>query len=272
MQGIVENLPFDEYAKEEGLNASVLAQGRKSMLHMKSYIEGEDEDTPAKAWGRVIHIAVLEPENFGKKVSIFEGKTRRGKAWDEFIESNKGVEIISKDQGEALAKMMERVHAKPEIADLLKECSREVSLFWDGPYGRAKCRLDAFNQGVCIADVKTTGQIDPRDFTNTSGRLWQHGRLAWYQHGVEVVTGNKLPVYIICVEQKAPFDSYVLEYDSVALAVGFDQALETAMMWRKCQEANEYPGVQDGIGTLHLPKWMVTEHVESLEEVEASEL
>jgi len=272
MDNIVQGMPFEDYSGEEGLNASALSRGVKSMLHMHHSIHEEIKDTPAMRWGRIIHGAILEPEVFADKCVTYGGKTRRGKEWEAFKADNEGKEILTASEGADLAALAQSVLRNKEVTDLLTECQREVSIFWSGEYGKAKGRLDAYNPDVCIVDLKTTGDVTPSAFTNVAARLGYHLRLAWYRTGIEVLTGNRLPVYVIVVEQKPPYDSYVMEYDQTALGVGADQAVDIAMQYRACEKEGYFPGVQDGIGTLYLPRWMVTEHVNDMEEVEASEL
>ena len=51
---------------------------------------------------RAVHALVLEPENFDRDFAVYEGKTRRGKAWDAFQIEHEGRTILNtREHGEA---------------------------------------------------------------------------------------------------------------------------------------------------------------------------
>lgn len=272
---IIHDLPAEIYFKRPGLSASALVHGVKSMKHMRYYLTNPTEPTSAMRWGSLCHSAILEPERFERDIAVFEGESKRGKAWTEFCETNAGKEIVTVAESAQLAEMIEAVHGRADAKALLTEGQREVSAFWrTEEYGVAKGRLDILSDNS-VCDLKTTGDISR--FQNTAAQLLINVRVGWYQLGVREITGKLLPVYIISVEQNAPFDVRVWEYDSEALALGRDIAIKTAKRYRECCAAGRYPGVCEDIQTLRLPEWMTNQQMEKvgaseLEEMEATEL
>ena len=267
-------MPAAQYFKAPGLSASALVHGVKSMLHMHHYMTNDTETTPAMRWGKLCHSALLEPERFERDIVVFEG-TKRGNEWKEFQYENAGKEIVTVEESAQLAAMIAAVHWRPDAKALLTEGDREASMFWTlTDCGICKGRMDVYSPNH-IVDLKTTGDITR--FQNTAAQLLINIRVGWYQLGVEAITGKLLPVYIIAVEQNAPFDVRVYEYDSEALALGRDISLATAKRYRACQGTGVYPGVCSDIQTLRLPEWATQQQmnrvaVRELEEMEADQL
>jgi exodeoxyribonuclease VIII len=225
---------------------------------MRYYMQNPPEPTPAMRWGSLCHSAILEPDRFERDIAVFEGDSKRGKAWTEFCEENDGKEIVTVAESAQLAAMIEAVHGRADIKALLTEGQREVSMFWTGDeYGAAKGRMDVYLPGVQIVDLKTTNDLTR--FKDTAARLLYHLRMGWYQCGVREITGaaNCLPVYIVTVEQDAPYDTRVYEYDAEALAIGRDVAQAVAKQYRQAERDGVYPGICADITTLKLPDWMM---------------
>jgi exodeoxyribonuclease VIII len=277
---IIYDLPAADYFSRPGLSASALVHGVKSMKHMNYYLHNPPDPTPAMRWGSLCHSAILEPERFERDIAVFEGDSKRGKAWTEFCDENAGREIVTVSESAQLAAMIEAVHGRADIKALLTEGQREASMFWtDDEYGAAKGRMDVYLPGVQVVDLKTTNDLTR--FKDTAARLLYHLRMGWYQVGVREITGAStcLPVYILTVEQDPPYDTRVYEYDSEALAVGRDVAQAVAKQYRLCEKSGEYPGVCADITPLKLPAWMMDgddpfamKAVRDLETMEADEL
>ena len=275
MNRIVTDLPAEAYFKAEGLSGSLLVEGARSMKRAKWYVDNPKEETPAMRWGNLQHPALLEPDRFESELVVFEGKSKRGSAWTEFVAENQGKYCVTEEESELLAAAMDSIRSRPDAMALLTEGDREASAFWETTvYGKAKGRMDVYDVNH-IVDLKTTGDLD--NFKNVAARMLYHVKMGWYQIGAREITGKLLPVYIVAVEQDPPFDVRVFEYDSEALAIGRDIAINTAKKYRACQQSGVYPGACEDVQTLRLPEWMIKQHmekidVESIEPMEAKDL
>lgn len=271
---IVHDLPAETYFKAPGLSASALVHGVKSMKHMRYYMTNPSDTSPAMRWGKLCHSALLEPDRFERDIAVFEGP-KRGNEWKEFQSANEGREVVTLEESAQLAEMIEAVHGRADAKALLTDGHREVSMFWStDEYGEAKGRMDVYDVNH-IVDLKTTGDI--ARFQNTAAQLLINVRVGWYQVGIHEITGKLLPVYIVAVEQNAPFDVRVYEYDSEALALGRDISTATAKRYRECHKTGVYPGVCSDVQTLRLPEWATIQQMNrvgarELEEMEADQL
>jgi hypothetical protein len=96
---------------------------QKHIKKVGSKFSSEAMDT-----GTYLHTGVLEPHKLSKEISVFDGKTRYGKAWEEFKRKHSGKMIINlkqKEQGDA---MIKAVKSCPTAMEYL-EGEPEVSLF-----------------------------------------------------------------------------------------------------------------------------------------------
>lgn len=257
MSMICENMPFDEYVKAEGLNASAIKQGRTSMLHMHNYLNApRTEATPAMVWGSIVHLAILEPERLSREV-VYWNESKRTKAYKEFKAEHEDKYIITDEEADNLKRMTESVYSHPEAQTLLNESSKEVSLFADGNYGKGKARVDAMDSGM-ICDLKTTSAIHPIQFQQQAWKLGYFTQMGWYAEMYEACNGHAPDAYIIALESKAPFDVMFLELTSSALRHGREEALKIAKLYHITEMTEcTYNGVCDGIQPLNLPEYAV---------------
>ena len=250
----IYDLPFAAYAKEPGLSGSLLVEGVTSMYRMHYRAKNPKDETPQMRWGRLGHSSLLEPERLERDLAVFDGATKKGNAWDAFKLENEGKEIITEEEATRLAEMIEMVYANPVAKEFLTSCQHEVSMFWDGEYGRGKGRMDGYNPNQ-INELKFTADVTR--FKDTAARMLYHVKCGWYQVGVRALTGKLLPVYVMAVEADPPHDVMLYEYDVDTIAIGRDVAQAVAKQYRECQKTGEYPGVCSDIRTLRLPEWMM---------------
>jgi hypothetical protein len=219
-------------------------------------------------WGRLVHSVILEPEVAFIRLTVWEGKVKRGKAWDEFEQKAKDghKEVVTKQELAELQELSNNVHANRHAHRLIEATEHEVSLFWeDEVYGKAKARLDGLNpeERVGIVEVKTTRKIDARGFGNDCANLGYPLQLGWYQEAAVQAIGKKLPVTIICIENKAPFDCVVRTVPQSVLDKGLEEAVEQARKYRIAEHLGEFAGVNSEVEELLMPSWYtaVTEDV-----------
>lgn len=280
---IIPDLPRSAYDKAEGLNASSIVPGVKSMKHMRYSIQNPKDATPQMRWGNLVHSVLLEPERFERDCVVWDG-AKRGNAWKEFLEeTEEGKEIITAEESEILQSTIEAFTANKAAVDLFRDCSKECSFFWETPqYGKAKSRLDGYSPNL-IAELKTTNDISPTGFQRIAAKLLYHVRAGWYQVGVRELIGRLLPVYVACIEADPPHDIVVYEYSEEALAVGRDVSQAVAKKYRECEANGVYPGVCEDVRTLKLPDWMMKgdnplalvvngTSIEDLQEIQPKEL
>jgi len=246
--------PSENYNDSTAINATSIKAGRKSMLHMHYEMNRKDDNaTPAMVRGTHIHTAVLEPHNLGK-LHVWD-KPKKSKAWTEFKQGKNVRDIVTTAYLNELLQIRDSVLGNKEAFLLLNEgIEIEKFLYWNGPYGKAKARADGIDLNQ-ILEVKSTKDIHPRDFQRQSFNMGYHLQYGWYQEGMEAIGCGCLPVYILAIENKAPFDVCVFEVDSELIAFGRNQAVQIAKAYNACRISNFFPGVASDIQSLTLPEW-----------------
>ena len=250
---ITTELTFAEYRAIAGINASAIKKGRTSMLHMHHEMtKAETPSTPAQRRGTLIHLRTLEPDRFNEDVVVYDG-TKRGKKWDEFKENNEGKEVLTPLEVTYYNLIYDKIMEHPEARMLIEESQHEVSMQWEGTYGMGKARADMVSD--FIADLKSTGTVDPVKLQKHTFNQGWHIQMGWITEGLETLGRQDMTSYIIAVEQEAPHDVAVFEMDDDYVKMGQDEAHKLAVKYRACELDGKFQGCVDGIQTLSAPEY-----------------
>ena len=245
-----------EYNALPGIRASAIKAGAVSMKHMRARILGQQEEqTDAKAWGLIVHGAILEPERFWQGVTIWKGGlTKKGvlsmskatSAYEQFeAESTAaGKTILTDSQRVTLEQCIDAVWCKPAIADLLQASEHEVCRQWkDTAYGDGKCRLDGLCPGKFWVEVKTTCADSLDRYARQHYQMGYDLQLGWYSLGA----GVDLPCRLIIVSNGAVPDAVLFKpIAEHVLAAGREDAVEIARRYRACEAAGIFAGMDGG--------------------------
>lgn len=267
-----ESISFSEYLDVDVVNNSRLKAMGTSPLHYLTYPYREQRDTASKKLGRPIHTAVLEPEKFDKSIEIWSGGfTQRGEPtmsknstdYKQLIEraTLEGREVMDQGQASLCLDVQHHVWAHRVANKLLaKPAEAEISVFWTHRFGiKCKARIDILNAGKYLADLKSAVDITQDVFGRAAYKFEYHVQGAFYQDSVEVLTGKKLPYYIVAVEKQAPFDVVVYEVPDHVLDLGRDVYEQRLMRVVECTKTGMWPGVCGSIAELELPHWAYSE-------------
>ncbi len=268
--GVILDMPFSQYAAAEGINASKLSDGRKSMLNMRQSIITPRAQSPKMRFGTSAHCMILES---GNRFTICDavGQSKDAKAERQAAQDMAGPDgiVITSEELAEFTAMRETLMAEPTCRRIIENTQHEVSMFWGGAYGKAKARLDMYSPRT-IADYKTTDDIGVNAFMRTGENMWYHGKMGWYMEAVESVTGDKPDVFFVVQESKPPYDCYPVHVCAQVIKQGRKEAVELAMRWRCAVQANCYLGVVEP-GTIveyERPAWAAGADEVNMEGVE----
>ena len=219
--------------------------------------------TPAMLLGTNIHTAVLEPARFVDEMVVWDGKSRRGKAWDEFKGENDGKTIVTPAEVDLLADIQKSVCDHPEAVEIIEGCDKEVSVFWDSPeiYGEGKARFDMFTPNEMWGDLKSTSKIHPREFQSHAEKMGYFHQAGWAAEGMNRLgLSMEIGYYIVAVETSAPFDVVVYELDFDDVMIARLECKKIATKYKLALKSGQFDGVaSDGIQTLRRPSWATPE-------------
>jgi hypothetical protein len=206
----------------------MLGKLKISPKELARYFEKGSPTTSAMTFGRAFHLAILEPEVFSEQVAIYDGKTKRGKAWDEFSETNKGKDIITEIEFECIKGMETALVGNEEIIEFLVG-KKEVAMVWEDSLSSVRCKgkVDILN-GNTIVDIKTTQDASFEAFRRSAYKYGYNRQAAFYLDGF----GAKEFVFIV-IEKKAPYNIGVYHCSDDFIESGRNEYSSLLMDYKK---------------------------------------
>lgn len=212
----------EEYAALPGVRWSHLREMEKSPLHYRwATIHGKPDHDGLRL-GLGIHCALLESEEFAKRYVCFTGKTRRGKKWDAFKEAHRPpTKILTRTQMDNVIQSASAVRRHGQAESLLRGTT-EFQVSWTEVTSGLQCKARVDLVGESHVEVKSTADLGLRSFASRSANMGYHRQLAFH-HDALLANGvikPGTPIYVIAVEQTAPYDVVVFELDRAAIEAG----------------------------------------------------
>ena len=252
--GLHENVSFEDYLAWDAVSSSLFA---KSPAH---YQAGYQTASKQMALGSVIHACVLEGglENRYVVVPNFhtqngnvdaKGKPSHSKAttWykERVLEFVHGfppeVEICSQETYDKAKGVYDAIQNHGRASMLLDDGIVEASIVWNDSATSLTCkgRIDLLG-GSHFVDLKTTSSCA----TFNISRYNYHRQMAWYRHGLQVLTGEEFTPYIVCCECDPPYPVMAAPLSELALMEGWDECEELLNGLSACMFTDSWPGVE----------------------------
>lgn len=238
----------------------------KSPQHYWSaYLDPKREprkETPALLLGRVVHLAILEPQLLREEFAIdpgFNMRTNQGKAahQDWLTQIGPSKSVIDLETYNIAMRMREAVHAHPAAAELLRSGFAEQTWYWTDQATGApcKCRTDFMNRDRFVVDIKTTEDASPEAFGRSAAKYRYHVQGAYYTDGL--VNNGYTPngFVFIAVEKAPPYAVAVYYLDEIAADVGRQLYTRDLSVYALCKESGHWPGYGTEITALQLPSY-----------------
>lgn len=269
--GIYPNVPYDVYASWPAVRASTLNQCAKSLAHGRESEINPKDDTAATAFGTAFHCAVLEPDRFRDTYVIaptVDKRTNAGKEeWVLFKASLKPhQEIITESEYLIAEQMINGVYACRDAAVLLSHIShRELCVVWkDDETGLlCKARIDAITQfagWTFILDLKSARDASQHAFRSHMTTLGYYRSMAWYRHGLNVLSEHARRCVLLACEKVAPFCAVPYQLTESALEIGMTEMRALLRDYAKAQESGIFPGYSDDIVMIDVAGWKEREY------------
>lgn len=262
-----------EYGALPGITASAIKAGKTSMAHMRMVMQRprtDDGATPAMRWGKLAHMAILEPDRFAVGTAVWSGGRRAGKVWEQWQEDNIGKAQITEDERFQLLAMQSAVMRDSCAANLVRHCDAfEKVIQWDGVDGIGPCkaRVDgcgsgylnaAGNLGGKLIEYKTCKELgkNASKFLRQAEGLGYPLQLAWYWRGL----GRPEHVWCIAQESVEPYSVATIWVPAAVLEGALHEAETIAKTYRIIAELNGiFHGPAPDVVTWERPAWSVVE-------------
>lgn len=255
------NIEADDYhADRSAVSKSWLDQIDRSPAHLRAYLDGETHETPAMVFGRLVHTAVLEPDLLSglyvTPPTDINRRTKVGKeeyaAWEA---ENESKTIVTPDQLQQAELMRDSVRRNRAARVLLTAGDPEQTVVWrNSDTGElCKARADWLRENV-IVDVKTTQDARPAAFARSIANYRYDVQQSHYGEGFDLSR-----MVFIAIEKTPPYACAVYAGDDIMRQRGHDARLRNLEAYAECKARNEWPGYEEIVHEIHLPKWAVNQ-------------
>jgi hypothetical protein len=258
--GIYDGVTNAEYHAHKGALSSSGARLLldKSPQHFRARQE-KSETNEAFETGTLTHSLVLE--NDESAAELLDFKDWRTKAAQEVaaeVRAAGRIPVLQKQWDEIRA-MRDAVWANPDAALLLAGGKAEQSIFWTHESGALlRCRPDYYVPDspigpICI-DLKTSVSADPRKFDSSASDYGYFQQQAWYEDGIEALTGTR-PTFVFIVVEKGDVPAVTLpELDPEDVDLARDRNQLAVSLWNQCRARDEWPGYAP-TGPIRMKPW-----------------
>lgn len=261
---LLDGLTDEAYHEAPGVRSSALKAAVRSAAHFNAYLAQPRADTPALRFGRLAHLAVLQPEVFRATVharpDVGELRTAKGRAaladWKLGLPAG-GVDV-SPDEMAHLTGMVQAAHAHPRLSQLLQKGRAEQSLFWrdDAHDLPCKARYDWISERGVVCDLKTTSDASADAFGRDAIKYGYPLSAAHYLEGARIADVANPDTFVLVAIEKVP------PYGIGLYTLGGD-VLDYGHQWRHHAMLNIGRAIRDGANdgypdhfqVLELPKW-----------------
>lgn len=245
------------YHEGPGLSSSGLKELLKSPAHYRAYLEQEQADSAALRWGRLVHLAILEPELYQTSVLIrpeVDGRTKEGKAvLAEFASASVGKEVVTQAENLAVHRILDATQKNATASKVFSGGKAEVSVYWTDEASGVLCKARAdYLRGSTIFDLKTCYSAAESEFKKAVKAYRYDLSAAFYLDGFRTALPEVKNFAWVALEKTAPycFGFYAaVEEDLNAARAEISKALAT---YAECQKSGVWPGLPETFTNLSL--------------------
>jgi len=284
--GLHFDVSFSDYCRIDAINASLLCKVLESTPgHAKSRLDSdEDDDTDAKRFGRLLHLAVLEPASFETDVRCLPPNPPRKPSQPQRLAANRSensqASIDFWDAWNADPREIIKVKEMAKLQGIMGSIRRtqcinyvtggraEVTMVWIDPVTGLLCkgRLDFLqNQpwADVISDIKKSAFLIRADrWKRTVEQFSYHVKAAFYVDGYRTLTGETPWFVWLAVEDFPPYYSKPWKLNTeppdaqdpggLTYRAGQNLYRKALDVWAECLELNQFPAYGDDVEEIEL--------------------
>jgi hypothetical protein len=243
-----------EYFADPALNHSSLRWLVESTpAHFRYRVDNpHHEPTSDMEFGSAVHSLVLGgPEVV--RVDADSWRSNAAKERRDEVRTAGGFALLADDYRRAEA-CRDAVHAHPLAAKLLATTQhREVVIKWDDDGITLKAKVDGIS-GRVVWDLKTTYNADTGSFGRSAAKFGYATQQAWYEDAARSIGITEPKFLFVVVEKEPPHLVNVIALDQYDVELGRQMNRRALDTYRRCVEADDWPGYPDGINTAQLPR------------------
>jgi hypothetical protein len=255
--GIYTSMSRAEYDSIKAVNQSTLKKWVKLGLNRcpAYFFENQYEfsDSSNMRLGRVVDNLLLS----GIIPAIYPGKTRSGKAWEEFEAQHSGGEIVLESDWRAAQGMVASLR-KDDTEGMFGDTVCKAVLVGELCGVLCKAELDRFSHVhyQTIADIKTTDDASPKVMGKLAADLGYHFQAAFYLDLCNVLGHMAERFEWRVVERDVPHcvARYYLDINDSEIEAGRSQYRTALLSYSDALANNQWPSYGE-IKKLTMPDW-----------------
>jgi hypothetical protein len=271
--GIHAGIPLAQYLSDDALSAGTChTLLTYSPLHAKHARENRGDSSTDADIGTCAHsilleghqdgVAVINPADYpSQKNTIPDGWTNNAirAARDAAYASGK-TPILKARMAEVLAMVDAALEfvGRSELAGIFQRGRPELTMVWREDKLRCRARPDWLQDDhAWILDYKTgSGSVNPFMWKQHMLRMGYHVKAAFYQRGLEAITGTNAQFVFLAQETEAPYACALHGMEPSLQAYADEQASIAIERWRDCISRNSWPGHPASICYHDLPPYL----------------
>lgn len=230
-------------------------------------------ENEALSLGSLIHMAVLEPEeffrNYDRAPDFGDGTTKEGKAKKkEYLASiGPNQKWVSYKDYQIIEGIGNSIANNLVARKLLIGGVAERTGYYQDPSTHIQCKIrpDYYNPITNIlVDLKTTRNCSYDAFARDTADYRYDFQMAMYSLGIQIIDGIRPTPVILAVEKKPPYEIAVYRMGKLTINYGLDDYYRAMTLLERCLKNNTWPMVDSSSRTLELPQWMFNKQREFL--------
>lgn len=260
---LFRSMPASAYhADRDALSCSMIKPLLLSPAHFQTGLGACEKSSPAKAFGSLLHLLVLQPELTGQEVAVFPGVADgRGKAFGEFEDLQLGKLVVDEPTFACALRLAEKVAATTfkgrRLQHFLEEAIPEATIYFTEPTTRLRMRvrLDSFHPDISF-DLKSTRHACSRAFARDSVDMHYDLQAFMYSLGRCLYEGSEKPkpFVFIAAESSAPHSVSTFTASSAFMGNGAMKFQACATAFAACTKADYWPDLSSE-GELDIEPW-----------------
>ena len=214
----------------------------------------EERYKSAYDFGSYIHSLILEPDKTDSEFAVYEGMTRRGKAYEKFKEENEGKIIITHSQMLQAQGILESYTDNQLAMNSIKDGTPEQTLCVELEGMKIKVRADYVRDGEII-DIKTTGDpVDKFAAGKTCARFDYDLSAALYVDAFAQHYGKPYDFYFMFIN-KMSNEIEMLKASEKFLENGRRKYKKAIQLLKVARSSGKY--FKEGIQEVDIPAWAI---------------
>jgi hypothetical protein len=276
--GIYYDIPFPEYLEIPYFSKSMVSDILRSPMALKYAMENPSESKEAMNFGSLLDCLLFEPVEYSSRFAVrpdtyesekkgvievkpWSGNSNKCKEWLAGAQRD-GLTVVSAVDVARAGTIVERIK-RHKTASQWIEGKYQVSIIWKDTTTGVYCkgRMDIWQEGNRIVDLKATNDPLPAAFSKTVNNFKYHVQAAMYSIGLHCAqTGSypddyKTPFSFIACEMEEPHDIVAYDMDSESMDCGKILFREAIDKYAACVAADSWPGYSDYAEPLSIPMW-----------------